>query len=216
VIVWFASSGIGTYYLRAYALEAAGMLALAALAWRYRHRWPPGLITSIVVGLLILAVRLVALENPIALRFYQRHLTAGALGSRQMGVLDLDIRQYARDIHQAPIPNLAVGSSQVGAIFSHWVADPPQPLEVFSVAGMKTLDYVLYNEEIAARNPERVILYVSASWPLAPAHPWSMWSTLQQVRALGVPAEHFSGPSHQYIASQLLPEYRASYIFHGF
>ena len=118
----------------------------------------------------------------------------------------------------------AVGSSQVGAIFSHWTG--PEPVEVYSLAGMKTLDYELYRDEIAARNPQRVVLYLSAfdltagpeltSLPLAPSHPSRIWPTLARLHASGIPYDGLAGPAHEYVASQFLPEYRYRFVFRGF
>ena len=162
VIAWFASLGIGTWYLRFYLLWGGGLLTAAVLGWWFRRRMSRGAQTALVVALILATVRVVVFDNPVLLRLMQRLVTIDSIGGRQWGVLDLEIRKYARRLNEPEIPNLAVGSSQVGAIFSHWSGDPSEPLELFSLAGMKTMDYELYRDEIAARNPARVILYLSA------------------------------------------------------
>ncbi len=223
---WFETLGIGSYYLRIYALYAVVLLVAGGVTWRVRHRLPKAVKSVVLCAMVIVCIRLVALDNPIALRFYLNHLTPAVLGARQWDAVELDIRKYARRITQPSIANLAVGSSQVGAIFSHWAPETPQGLAVFSLAGMKTLDYLLYREEIAARNPERVILYVSAfdltagpelfSWPLAPSHPMAIWDTVSRVTRGGAPPDRVAEASHNFIASQLLPEYRYAFIFRAF
>jgi hypothetical protein len=227
VIAWFESLGIGTWYLRLYLLWGGGLLTAAVLGWWFRRRMSRGARAALLVALILATVRVAVFDNPVSLRLMQRLVTIDSIGGRQWGVLDLDIRKYARRLREPEVPNLAVGSSQVGAIFSHWVGDPSEPLELFSLAGMKTMDYELYREEIAARNPARVILYLSAfdlmaapelySWPLAPAHPLRMSAMIARVRSSsGLPADAVSGPAHDYIASQLLPEYRYRFVFGGF
>jgi hypothetical protein len=218
-----ASLGIGTYYIRYYACYLAGFVLVLLAVRMFRRRLPRRVrvIACVVVG--VLFVRLLLFDNPGMLRLYQWALTSESLGQRQWGVLDLEIRKYRRDIHQPKLANLAVGSSQVGAIFYHWVSDPPQPLAVYSLAGMKTLDFVLNEDAIAAFNPARVILYMSAfdmtgspelfSLPLAPPRPLAMWSVYARLRASGLTAEETAPSIHAYVASQLVPEYRYSFVY---
>jgi hypothetical protein len=219
-----AALGIGSYYALYYCcyLTALATAALAVLLAR-RH---PFRGARVVVWLgVILLVRIVLFDNPIILKYYQSHLSPEAVGVRQWGVLDLEIDKYRRAFHQPRLANMAVGSSQVGAIFSHWVSDRPQPLKVYSLAGMKTLDLVLYEDAIAAYNPGRVILYLSAfdlaaapelySLPLAPSKPSEIVSLPLRLGSLGVDLGGNSAAIHSFIASQLLPEYRFSFIFKG-
>lgn len=218
-----SAAGIGSNYAPYYAVYLA-VVCLAGLAVAiFRRALPPWFrVTSIgLIGIAL--VRLVAFDNPVALRFYQRHLTPEKIGVRQWAALDIDIAKYASGAGTPRLANLAVGSSQVGAIFSHWVSDPPEPMPLFSMAGMKTLDYFLYRREIAALEPDRVILYLSAfdlsaapelySLPLAPAHPADAWSVVQRLRRAGVPSDLADGPIHEYIASQLSPEYHYGFLF---
>jgi hypothetical protein len=220
-----AALGIGSYYALYYCCYLAA-LATAALAVLLARRRPfRG--DRVVAWLgVILFIRLVLFDNPIILKYYQGHLSPEAVGVRQWGVLDLEIGKYSRAFHQPRLANMAVGSSQVGAIFSHWVSDRPQPLKVYSLAGMKTLDLVLYEDAIAAYNPARVILYLSAfdlaaapelySLPLAPSRPSEIVSLPLRLGALGVDLGENSAAIHSFIASQLFPEYRFSFIFKGF
>ena len=137
-------------------------------------------------------------------------LTSESLGLRQWGVLDLEIRKYRRDIHQPALANLAVGSSQVGAIFYQWDSPPPDAVGVYSLAGMKSLDFVLNEDAIAAMHPARMILYLSAfdmtgspelfSLPLAPPQWRTIWPVYARLRAAGLTSGHraeFSGISGQ-------------------
>ena len=226
IAAYAAAYGIGTYYVRYYAVLAAVLVVAVGVA-RVARRVVPAWLTTTVSCLVCFAlVRVVLFGNPVTLRFYQRHLTPEAVGPRQWAVLDLDILEYQRDRRPAQIENLAVGSSQVGAIFSQWMSDPPQELRVYSMAGMKTLDYVLYEDAIAAQNPSRIILYLSAfdltaapelySLSLAPSRPTAMWSVIQRLRASGLKPEDVDGPIHEFIASQLFPEYRYAFLFKAF
>ncbi|MEQ1908814.1 MAG: hypothetical protein ABMA15_08320 [Vicinamibacterales bacterium] len=226
IATYAATLGIGTYYVRYYAILAA-VLVVAIIGARAARRLVPAWLTTSVSCLVCFAlIRVLLFGNPITLRFYQRQLTPEALGPRQWAVLDLDILEYQRDLRPAPLENLAVGSSQVGAIFSHWVSDPLQGIRVYSMAGMKALDLVLYEEAIASQNPQRIILYLSAfdlaalpelySLPLAPSRPTSTWHVVQQLRATGLKAEDVDGQIHAFVASQLFPEYRYAFLFKAF
>src|SRR6185369_2115374 len=170
-----------------------------------------------------MAIRLVLFDNPGILYFYVHAIESGNLGMRQGGMLIEEARKYRHDIHQAPLANLAVGSSQVGAIFNYWPKDAPEPLSVYSLAGMKALDFVLNADRIAAYNPRRIILYVSAfdmtgspelfSLPLAPPRPALIWPVYRRLRASGLTADEIGPNLHGYIASQLLPEYRYAFVY---
>jgi len=226
MILTLARLGIGTYYLRYFAIYL-GVLLLTLFAVRVlRHRLSTRVRRTILTIVALFFVRLLLFDNPGTLRLYQLALTGETLGLRQWGVLDMDIRKYRRDIHQAKLANLALGSSQVGAIFYHWISDPPQQLAVFSLAGMKPLDFVLNEDTIAAFNPARVIVYLSAfdmtgspelfSLPLAPSRPWAMWSIYARLRAAGLTRDELAPSMHAFVFSQLLPEYRYSFVYRAF
>ena len=226
IATYAATLGIGTYYVRYYAVLAA-VLVVAMISARVARRFVPAWLRTTVSCLVCFAlVRVLLFGNPVTLRFYQRHLTPEAVGPRQWAVLDLDILEYRRNLRPAPLENLAVGSSQVGAIFSHWVSDPPQGMRVYSMAGMKALDYVLYEDAIASQNPNRIILYLSAfdltaapelySLPHAPSRPTALWSVIKRLRASGLKPENVDGQIHEFVASQLFPEYRYAFVFKAF
>ncbi len=226
IAAYAASLGIGTYYVRYYAVLAAVLIVAVTGAWTARRVVPAWLTTTVSCLVCFVLVRVLLFGNPVTLRFYQRHLTPEAVGPRQWAVLDLDILAYRRNLRPAPIENLAVGSSQVGAIFSHWVSDPPQGIRVYSLAGMKALDYVLYEDAIASLSPRRIILYLSAfdltagpelySLPLAPSRPTALWSVVERLRASGLKPADVDGPIHEFVASQLFPEYRYAFLFKAF
>ena len=221
-----ATLGIGTYYVRYYAVLAAVLIVAISGARAARRFVPPWLTTTVYCLVGVALIRVLLFGNPVTLRFYQRHLTPEVVGPRQWAVLDLDILEYRRNLRPAPIENLAVGSSQVGAIFSHWVSDPPQGMRVYSMAGMKALDYMLYEDAIASQSPSRIILYLSAfdltagpelySLPLAPSRPTALWSVVERLRASGLKPSDVDGPIHEFVASQLFPEYRYAFLFKAF
>jgi len=214
---------IGSYYVRYYVLWAAALAAVVVALWIFWRRLPARvrLIAGLIVGCLI--ARLVLFDNPFMLQAYQHGLSAESLGLRQWGVLDLEIRKYRRNIHEPVLANLAVGSSQVGAIFYQWDSPPPDPVGVYSLAGMKPLDMVLNADAIAAMHPARVILYLSAfdmtgspelfSLPLAPPQWRTIPAVYARLRAAGLTWAEI-GPSFQrYLTSQFLPEYRYSFVY---
>lgn len=214
---------IGSYYIRYYLLWAAALAAAVCVLRFFRRRLPPRvrLTGGLIVGCLI--ARLLLFDNPFMLQAYQYGLTTESLGWRQAGVLDLEIRKYRRDIHQPVLANLAVGSSQVGAIFYQWESPPPEPVGVYSLAGMKPLDMVLNEDAIAAMHPARVILYLSAfdmtgspelfSLPLAPPQWRTIPAVYNRLRGAGLTFADI-GPSFQrYLVSQFLPEYRYSFVY---
>ena len=132
-----ASLGIGTSYVAYYACYVA-VLILAVLVVRVgRARLPAIVRRAILTGVAVLVIRLVLFDNPRILYFYVQAIDNTHLGMRQGGMLIEEARKYRHDIHQAPLANLAVGSSQVGAIFNYWGTDAPEPLAVYSLAGMK-------------------------------------------------------------------------------
>jgi len=222
-IATLASLGIGTYYMAYYACYLTILIVAVVIVRVGRARLPAIVRRSILTGVAVLVIRLVLFDNPRILYFYLQAIDNAHLGMRQGGMLIEEARKYRHDIHQAPLANLAVGSSQVGAIFNYWGADAPEPLAVYSLAGMKALDFVLNAERIAAYNPRRILLYLSAfdmtgspelfSLPLAPPRATQIWSVYSRLRASGLTEEEISPNLHAYIVSQLLPEYRYGFIY---
>lgn len=223
-VLWLL--GVGTYYLRYYACWLLAIVIVLTLLRVFRRRLP-ALVRRIAIALICVScLRVVLFDNPWTLRLYQWSLNTDSLGYRQGGTLDLEIRKYRQDIDQPELANLAVGSSQVGAIFYQWSSPPPHPVGVFSLAGMKPLDFVLNEEAIAAMNPARVILYLSAfdmtgspelySLPLAPPVPSKIWPVYSTLRKAGLTEAQLAPTIHAYIFSQLLPEYRYSFVYRAF
>jgi hypothetical protein len=214
---------IGSYYWWHFAIWIAALgAAMVWLRWS-RNRLQPRVRMAgwLVVGVCV--ARLVLFDNPFTLQLYQYVLTPQNLGLRQGGVLDLEIRKYRRDVHQAVLPNLAVGSSQVGAIFYQWASPPPEPVGVYSLAGMKSLDFVLHEDAIAAMHPARVILYLSAfdmtgspelfSLPLAPPQWRTIGPIYTRLRAAGLTTAEIAPSFRSYLVSQFVTEYRYSFVY---
>src|SRR5262245_33531573 len=110
MIELFARAGIGTYYIVYYFCFAVTLGTILLLVRLTRTRWPHWTRLTLGAIVAILIVRLVLFQNPIALRFYQRHLTVESAGLRQWAVLDVEIDKYRRNLHAAPLANIAVGS----------------------------------------------------------------------------------------------------------
>ena len=105
IATYAATLGIGTYYVRYYAVLAA-VLVVAMISARVARRFVPAWLRTTVSCLVCFAlVRVLLFGNPVTLRFYQRHLTPEAVGPRQWAVLDLDILEYRRNLRPAPLEN---------------------------------------------------------------------------------------------------------------
>jgi hypothetical protein len=214
---------IGSYYWWHFAIWIATLAVAMASLRRYRDRLPSRVRMGAWFVVAVCVARLLLFDNPYTLQLYQYALTPQNLGLRQGGVLDLEVRKYRRDVHQAVLPNLAVGSSQVGAIFYQWASPPPEPVGVYSLAGMKALDFVLNEDAIAAMHPARVILYLSAfdmtgspelfSLPLAPPQWRTIWPIYSRLRSTGLTTAEISPSFRSYVVSQFLTEYRYSFVY---
>ncbi len=174
--------------------------------------------------LILGCTRLVLFGNPWAWRYYHSNLTPDDIDYRPHDVLALKRNEFSLGLYHTPKTVLAVGSSQVQALFDSESAKQLD-IDTLSIAGMGPLDLVLYQNEIKNRKPKIVILYLSefdlARLPdlnvalIAPAQGthWltvfkllkphqNLWPdlNLQVIRAIG---------------GELVPEFKYSYIFRG-
>ena len=204
----------------ALALLAAWGAALAVGAWASGRLAPPwrGIARGVV---LFFALRVIFFGNPWAWGVYEANLRARHVGWRQMSVIREELRSWMRP--PQGVRFLAVGSSQTDALYAR-IATEREDLRVFGLAGLFPLDFVLYQDRIAAYRPETVLLYLS-EFDLARVHdaeravlaPPQGLRLARLVRT--VPAlpggERYRRTLVEMAVGQVFPEYRFGFVFRG-
>jgi hypothetical protein len=206
---------ISPAYWRFLAVAIVLLAAAAWFGWRLRRPWRHVIALMVVV----LTVRLILLQNPIAWRFYARKLDPDVIGWRQY---DLVVRE--RDDYLAAaarVRYLAVGSSQTGLIYGGYAESHPE-LELFVVAAMQPLDFVLYRDYIARYRPERVVLYLSdfdiARRPppeaivLSPRQGLRLFDVWARLRRLPASTE-YTVPLAEMLVGEVFPEFKYGFVF---
>jgi hypothetical protein len=200
-------------------LGIGGLLGFAALtSWFGLRR--SGVYRMFLLGLAaVAALRLVLLANPFAWQVYAESLDAGDVGWRQYDLITIQRDRY---FSGQPGPRyLAVGSSQTEAIYGRSAAADPD-LDMFIVAAMMPMDFVLYAEEIVRRRPQTVLLYLSefdiAKRPspeatvLAPAQGVGLLRVGHRLQ--GLPHEEALGDAIVELAfGEFFPEFRYRFIY---
>jgi len=168
--------------------------------------------------LTILVIRFLLFGNPGAWALFTELLTPAEVGYREYDVMEHEQNKY----ELGPPPEfLAIGSSQIGAIFAP--ADS-QRLELFSLAGMGPLDMELYRSWIAGVRPGHVILYLSEFDIARP--PFFDVARFADVPLIELPSAWHalvtrSGKTEgrtaffEVVLAQLFPEYKYSFISRG-
>lgn len=196
-------------------------LVVLALIYRWARklhsRWK-GLIN---LALVILVIRIILFQNPLAWYVYNHTLDPEVIGWRQSSILYDKFNQFKE--HEN-VEYLAVGSSQTGAIYN-FSRDTLSNFRVKSLAGLGALDLYLYRHNILNYDPENILLYLSdfdmgraptlETVKLAPRQGfqfYAVYSTLQN---------HFSGEQFtrvmkEMLVGELFPEYKYSFIFKGY
>jgi hypothetical protein len=120
-----------------------------------------------------------------------------------------------------PLPLLAVGSSQTGAIY-HSLSHGDQRLQLYSLAGMSPVDMILYQDRIVALRACTVLLYVSdfdlATPPrpevvrYAPVPPWRI-GYVAAVLESALPRDATATVRRDLWVGWLFPEFRYRFVF---
>ncbi|MBD3615428.1 MAG: hypothetical protein HUJ22_02565 [Gracilimonas sp.] len=177
--------------------------------------------TVINVGIIILVIRMILFQNPLAWYLYTHTLDPEVIGWRQSSVLYDEFTQFKK--HEN-VESLAIGSSQVGFIYG-FESDRESNLVVKSLAGIGPVDLYLYRHNIQKYNPKRILLYLSdfdmgraptlESIKLSPAQGIHFPDVYFDLR------QHFSGERFidtikEMLVGEFFPEYKYSFIFKGY
>jgi hypothetical protein len=197
------------------------LVFLAAAAVITHTRVSPAAGRLIFLLVLIAAGRTAVFDNPVLWTHFERRLNAGLIGWRQYDLLVIKRDSFLEE--DAAPKFLAVGSSQTGAIYSSY-SNSSEQLEVYAVAAMMPLDFLLHSSEILKKRPQWVMLYLS-EFDLAKG---LTASALEIAPDLGreiireFPAIARAGKEEgihavllQLLLGQLSPEYKYRFVFRG-
>jgi hypothetical protein len=169
----------------------------------------------------LLLVRVVLIHNPWCWDAY-----GGVLGARDVGWRQRDVIRVERDrFLKKPesLDYLVVGSSQADAIFREYAASH-QELEIFAMAGLFPLDFLLYREYIAAHRPGVVLLHLSEfdmarvhsprRAVMAPSQGLSLPRLYLQLRAFPQ-GRDYDRAVVEMAVGEIFPEFRFGFVFRG-
>lgn len=177
----------------------------------------------LIVLLFMLFTRLLLLENPFAWKIYHQTLSQKDVGYREFDIIGTQIAGFKGSLMPKPTEFLAVGSSQVGAIFHQW-GGPPIDLKIYSVAGMRPIDYLLYRDELHKTRPRNILLYLSEfDIAVSPQIETVLLGPRQGLKLIGIWEKMIKcGLWNDYknmlihsVFAEMLPEYKYSFIFRG-
>lgn len=220
----FGPIGIGSYYIVYYLILTVILVSMTAAAFFYRNNLKVKTSDFLTTVTLFLFLRIVLLDNPLAFGLYTNLLPSEAIGYRQHDAIYMEMQKYKRSFVPEALDFLAIGSSQVGAIFHHWEGLPGR-IKVFSLAGMKPIDYVLYRSQIKALRPACIVLHLSefdiANFPqlqetinVGPNQGVYLFDLFKKIRQYPVGKNYYK-MFFPVIAGELLPEYKYSFVFRG-
>ncbi|HNV85461.1 MAG TPA: hypothetical protein PKL97_00670 [Candidatus Omnitrophota bacterium] len=149
--------GIGSYYAVRY-LFAGSLLLLATSLWfRFGHRLKPRWKHFSAAVICVFLLRVIFFDTVFFWRLYGK--TAKPVTEKEFYGLEMIWKSpeyFLQDLFAPGTDYLAVGSSQTRTLFS---GNPR--FQIFAFAGMRPIDFVLYQEKILSRNPLNVLLYLS-------------------------------------------------------
>jgi hypothetical protein len=202
-------------YWRFLAVAVAFLVAAAWLAWRMPRPWRH----VVAVMVVVLTVRLILLQNPLAWRFYASRLDPNVIGWRQYQAVVRERDNYFAEA--ARVRYVAVGSSQTGMIYGGYAESHPE-LELFGVVAMQPLDFLLYRDYIVRYRSERVLLYLSdfdiARRPpaeaivLSPRQGLRLFDVWARLRRLPASSE-YTVPLAEMLVGEVFPEFKYGFVF---
>lgn len=200
----------------------AKLVILAGVYWwakRLPQRWK----TIINVGIIILVIRIILFQNPLAWYVYNHTLKPEVIGWRQSSVLYDKFTQY-KDHDE--VKYLAIGSSQTGFIYGYgYTGGRLSNFAVKTVAGLGPVDMYLYRHNILNYEPKKILLYLSDFDMGRP--PTLETFKLTPDQGIYFPGsyfelqKHFSGQQFtrtikEMLVGEIFPEYKYSFIFKGY
>jgi hypothetical protein len=204
-----------------YWLGLAAMAALiAAMVWLGQRRSGAWRLSFLAMAAL-LAMRIILVGNPLSWQWYAGVLDADQVGWRQYDLVKIQREHYLKP--SGELRYLAVGSSQTEAVYGR-AAQQRADLDLFVVAAMMPMDFVLYADEIARRKPQTVLLYLSdfdiAKRPtaeamvVAPRQGADLLNVAYRLLALQGPAD-LDRALVELAAGEPLPEFKFRFVFRG-
>lgn len=202
-------------------LYIAAELAALAVVYIYSKRLTQRWQTAINLGIIILIIRIILFQNPLAWYVYHHTLDPEVIGWRQSSVLYDEFAQYKSYDN---VKYLAVGSSQTGAIY-RFSNDTLSDFRVKSLAGLGPVDLYLYRYNILNYHPEHILLYLSdfdmgrpatlETVKLAPAQGLHFPAVYRDLN-MYFSGKEFSRTMKEVLVGELFPEYKYSFIFKGY
>jgi len=170
----------------------------------------------------VFIARFILFYNPAAWFIYYKTLGWEDIGFRQVTVVTHELRHYFKPSEN--IKYMAIGSSQIGAIFSEY-SKKNDDFYKLEFAGMGPIDYVLYRNYVKLVRPKQVILQLSefdlarepsySTLKYAPSQGRSIVDYSNSLYALGDPKKSKLA-IREMLISMVFPEFKYSFIFKGY
>lgn len=170
--------------------------------------------------LLIILIRCLLFGHQLAWDFYRTQLSVDDVGWRQQSVVYVEYYKFSKYPGKK---YLAVGSSQTYTLYHDYSQTHPQ-LTVFNLAGMTPMDFYLYRQYIADRNPQYILLFLTefdlAKEPsllaakIAPSFGIDLFTHWPVLYEISIQARTELALKEIAIG-ELFPEYKYSFIFKG-
>jgi len=154
----FAKSklGIGSYYVARYFLFGSLFLLAISLWFRFGQHFKPRWKHFSAAVICVFALRVLLFDTPFSWRQCKEIKPVTESEFYGLWMIWKNPEHFLKDLFPGKTPYLAIGSSQTARIFAK------NPLfKVFAFAGMRPLDFVLYQKNILAENPSNILLYLS-------------------------------------------------------
>jgi hypothetical protein len=150
----------GKYYYLIVSIIVVGALVVAMARiekqWKALSDYTLKFILAVVMFIcMIVAARAILFYNPYAMRFYLKHGTSDDFGWRQLSLLHYKAFQEKTDVKRCRY--LAIGSSQVGAMFRVF----PRAFDLFGLVGLLPSEYGFYEQYVMKKHPRYIFLYLS-------------------------------------------------------
>jgi len=197
------------------------LIILATMFWWAKRKLSQRWRAIINIGIMILIIRIILFQNPLAWYVYNHTLEPEVIGWRQSSVLYDKFNQFKK--HE-DVKYLAVGSSQTGAIYN-FSRDTLSDFRVKSLAGFGPLDLYLYRYNILNYGPEEILLYLSdfdmgrapvlETIKLAPPQSFHFLPVYYSLKKY-FSGDQFKRAMKEMLVGELFPEFKYSFIFKGY
>ena len=201
---------VGTFLL--------GTLSVTAFYIATKRRWHWRFPIQLIAVLMLL--RVMFFMNPLAWYAYFKLYSWEDVGFRERDVIAYNIDRFFIPRHEK---YLAIGSSQVGAVFGDY-ADNHADFRAVQFAGITPVEYMLYRDVVDRHHPEYVILYLSEfDMGRMPTYPVLKYAPFQgeyladfgkELLAYNERVKAFNAFKEMF-AANLFPEFKHNYIFKG-